>query len=1357
MRSQLHYIHRAREPDWIGNQQENSEISADHRLNNVLSLIANSMKIITIHITKSKLISLLVFLLFSTHLFAQQGEQAFLEAASEKGAQEFFYKNSRASYGGYLYVAGASINDDGNYDMLLTKYNGGTEVWSVNWNGSANGDDYAAGIAIDGSGNIILCGTTEVTSLNYNAVVAKYNSSGTLQWATTYAGSAGLADGFASVVVDNSNNIYTCGGTQTTTELVNYLTVKYNTSGTQQWASTYDYADLYDAAVKLVVSGTTVRTSGGTQINADDWQMTTVSYNTSTGAQGSVQHTGGDDEGVDKVTDVWTDGTYTYVVGAVRNTTTGYDWKVFKMNSDLVVQWSATYNGNANQDDEAQSVKVDGSGNVYVTGWTTVTGEGRNFVTRKYNSTGTVQWTSSFNEPSSTGSGQGERDDEAQTLELDASGNVLVSGSSYKDGNKDYYTIKYKYTDGSVVWQTRFNSDHNDNDIPSNIALDESGNIYLIGTVGKGNGTNTYMMCKYSVKTIYSLVPTDGYSSSGGYVTNKGQLRNDDGTSNTSVKFYNANHRIATYVENRYISYQLVHGSDTTNSDTTFRVQMEFTKGNTNPKVYPFKTRSEYHNYYLGHMAKASERTEIVNAAVRLDSYTNTDIIFTHSPSGFRHWIVARTGAPTSDFEMTFAGQTGLSVYGNGNLIVATSIGDITFTKTKAYSMNNGTGALTLLGWQPSYSISGSAVSFTSFGSWSGTLVLEFGEELESSSSGQAEQNVEWSTFFGGNADDEFKDISVDNQSNAFVVGNATSNNIENIGQTIGYAVSHDAIVVKFNEACEAVWMAYYGGSDEDYGESLIYFDDEIHVVGITRSDDLGVFSDSGLNDETLGGDTDGIYFRLDVNGFTTADSYIGGDDDDYCKTVAFGGSANGPERVYIGGFTNKGDGWTIMTTNGDSWDQAYNPGFGFLDWEDGFILCLNNTDPDQPMLWNTYLGSGGEDYVFDISAGATTMYVTGITSADDYSADENAMPEDDGFPNYFESGDFHPAFDNISFYEYFVCQFDVDDITGEHQMHYSTKLTEALSGGLINARPFISQKFNGTNITSVYVSGVTPTYYESAPEFPFEGTGWQQTVQEEGDQQAFIIRLDKNITAHSLGWSTLYGSGEDESAAGIAVDNQNQLYFTGQHHATDVQEEAEYCDAPNNSELPMCNANGLLYIEDDIDASLGRTMISVWTNEAAQLWATQYGDGDDNEGRAVGVNNDYVWIVGRAKGSWTLVDYDDGSIEDYYRISSGNTWDGAIARFSKEMIVGVTEQSGVQIPALLIYPNPSYNLINVEVPGKIGYTEIQFFDVLGQLVFQLPIYNGKATVDINHWANGVYTARCNIGDSFINGKFVIR
>lgn len=52
------------------------------------------------------------------------------------------------------------------------------------------------------------------------------------------------------------------------------------------------------------------------------------------------------------------------------------------------------------------------------------------------------------------------------------------------------------------------------------------------------------MLCQYKVKTIYVPLPDDGFSSSGRYITNEGQLRDDDSTSNTTVKFYNVNNRV---------------------------------------------------------------------------------------------------------------------------------------------------------------------------------------------------------------------------------------------------------------------------------------------------------------------------------------------------------------------------------------------------------------------------------------------------------------------------------------------------------------------------------------------------------------------------------------------------------------------------------------------------------------------------------------------------------------------------------------------------------------------------------------------------------------------------------------------
>jgi len=1287
-----------------------------------------------------------------TNATAQQSEQAFLDAAAEKGAQEFFYKNSRASSGGYLYVAGASLNDDGHYDMLLTKYSGTTEVWSTSWDGSASGDDYAASIVIDGSGNIIIAGTTEVTSTNYNGVIAKYNTSGTLQWATTYAGNAGLLDGFVSVARDGSNNIYACGGTLTTTEQSNFVTVKYNSSGTQQWASIYDSSDLQDLAVKCVVSGTTVRTSGGSQINADDWKMTTVSYNTSTGAQGSVNQTGGDDEGVDQVRDVWTDGTNTYVVGAVRNTTM-YDWKILKLDANLTVTWSATYNGTDNLDDIANSVKVDGAGNVYVTGYTTVTGEGKNFLTRKYNSSGTLQWSKTFHY---------EQDDEALTLELDANGNVLISGSSYKDGNLDYLTIKYKYTDGTAVWRTdNFNSIYNDDDIPSNIALDESGNIYVIGTVSRGDGKTTYMMCKYVVKTVYTPVPADGYSSSGGYVTNKGQLRNDDGTSNPTVKFYNANHRVATYIENRYISYQLVQGMDTTNADTTFRVRMDFTKGSTTTKVYPLKTRNEYHNYYLGHMSKQSERTEVVNTALRLDSYTKTDVIFTHSPSGFRHWIVARTGAPTGDFEMTFTGQTGLSIDGSGNLLIPTTIGDITFTKAKAYSMNNTTGALTLLGWQPSYSISGSAVSFTSFGSWSGILVLEYGEEVETVSSSVLE-NVDWSTYYGGTGEDQFKDAGCDINNNVFAFGESESQQFVDQGEQIYSPMgARDAIVVKFNEECENEFVIFYGGSGSDYGRAIEIdsIDFDIYCVGTTTSNDLDNFAGIAMEDGTLGGTQDGYYAKFNSLGELQFHTYVGGNGNNEGVTGVASqfNPFNGQSLIYYVGYTDSGTGWPALVTQTDSYSQAYTGGV------DGFII--KRTGADEDVVWSTFFGSNTDDWINDVDLAKGSPVIAGITHETSYSTASCDEPTDGNFPKCFGAGDgsWHQdefVDNNSNFtYNYFIAWFgdDGDPIQEfSDQLLWSTYVCASGDGAFfINKAAIMVDNFGGFGSEDgwdAYLHGSVPIPNSLDDfEFPFlQFNTWewhQDTPGSTNHTDGCIFRFrSSGATGVQQRRGTLYGGNQDEYGAGMAMDADKNLFITGQSTINAIQDEEDWCEPPTNGDFPMCDLNGLNYSETNIASQAYRTYVAAFLNSGEMRWSTQYGDGDFNAGNAMSANENKVWVVGYSYGDWTEVQYDSGSETDYYFEYPGSlqpdNQEATIARFDIQTILAIGEVLSGSSHTLTVYPNPSIGLFTFSSDAfSIGEkVQIDVYDVCGKLVESNSLtYRPRSSIDLYRLAKGQY------------------
>src|SRR5205823_4105106 len=119
---------------------------------------------------------------------------------------------------------------------------------------------------------------------------------------------------------------------------------------------------------------------------------------------------------------------------------TQYDYVTVKYNSAGQQQWTAGYTGPVLGDDIATALKVDASGNVYVTGHS-FGGSGTiyDYATIKYDSTGQQQWVARYNGPVSD-------DDESAAIAIDGSGNVYVTGysaASHSFFDSDYATIKY--------------------------------------------------------------------------------------------------------------------------------------------------------------------------------------------------------------------------------------------------------------------------------------------------------------------------------------------------------------------------------------------------------------------------------------------------------------------------------------------------------------------------------------------------------------------------------------------------------------------------------------------------------------------------------------------------------------------------------------------------------------------------------------------------------------------------------------------------------------------------------------------------------------------------------------------------
>lgn len=233
-----------------------------------------------------------------------------------------------------IYVVGDfASNIVGDYDMALAKYDtSGNLQWQRSLGSSPA--DTAYGVAVDSSGYVYVTGRSLFSSVSYDAIIAKYDSSGTIQWQNYLAGGSG--DHGRGVGVDSSGNSYMGGYTSSSgAGSLDVLLAKYNTSGTIQW------------------------------------QRTLGSSNTEIGYAATADSSGN-----------------SYVTGYATN---GSSVLVAKYDTSGTIQWQRTLTNTSGYSQSGYSIAVDASGNVYVTGYSQNV-DGFDILIAKYNSSGTIQW-----------------------------------------------------------------------------------------------------------------------------------------------------------------------------------------------------------------------------------------------------------------------------------------------------------------------------------------------------------------------------------------------------------------------------------------------------------------------------------------------------------------------------------------------------------------------------------------------------------------------------------------------------------------------------------------------------------------------------------------------------------------------------------------------------------------------------------------------------------------------------------------------------------------------------------------------------------------------------------------------------
>jgi len=313
------------------------------------------------------------------------------------------------------------------------------QQWVARYNGPVSSYDSTNtnALAIDNLGNVYVTGHSDAFGggANYDYATIKYSPDGNQLWVARYNGPGHGYDWPYALALDNSGNVYVTGESVGSGTNYDYATIKYSSDGNQLWVRRYNgLSNSSDIAYALAVDNS-----------------------------GNVYVTGGSDS----------------------------NYVTVKYNTDGNQLWVKSYNGPANSSDYANALAVDNSGNVYVTGWSTGSGTGYDYATIKYDTNGNQLWAQRYN-------GDANKDDLTYAISVDNSGNVYVTGGSEVTGTDyDYITVKYK-PDGNKSWVARYAGPGNSYDFPQDMAVDNSGNVYVTGYSGGSGTSSDYATIKYN-------------------------------------------------------------------------------------------------------------------------------------------------------------------------------------------------------------------------------------------------------------------------------------------------------------------------------------------------------------------------------------------------------------------------------------------------------------------------------------------------------------------------------------------------------------------------------------------------------------------------------------------------------------------------------------------------------------------------------------------------------------------------------------------------------------------------------------------------------------------------------------------
>jgi len=288
---------------------------------------------------------------------------------------------------GNVYVTGSSIGDEGKYDFVTIKYsNDGVEQWIVRYCGPTSAN-HSEDIVLDTLGNVYVTGSSwgEGTSRDYATVM--YSPEGIEQWVARYDGPANGADYPVGIVLDNLGNTYVTGYSNGVGTGRDCATIKYDSFGEQVWVQRYNNPwddDDHSYAIAIDINSN-IYITGCSKINGVNRDYLTIKYDSEGEEQWAQTYGVPAIDGWDCSEDIAVDSLgNVYVTGFSWNADYISDIVTIKYNSDGIEEWVTRFDTPEGSWSGGEAIAINAAGNIYVTGYCANISQDYNFATIMY-------------------------------------------------------------------------------------------------------------------------------------------------------------------------------------------------------------------------------------------------------------------------------------------------------------------------------------------------------------------------------------------------------------------------------------------------------------------------------------------------------------------------------------------------------------------------------------------------------------------------------------------------------------------------------------------------------------------------------------------------------------------------------------------------------------------------------------------------------------------------------------------------------------------------------------------------------------------------------------------------------------